>query len=85
MGGGAAGNTIQRPAIQDQRLQTRVCDKIGPENDSKTEVKIGKQTMSFFNANWPQWQLDQLCARKTTPVDLRSYSFAREGIVVFSR
>ena len=37
--------------------------------------------MSFFNANWPQWQLDQLCARKTTPVDLRSYSFAREELL----
>ena len=30
-------------------------------------------------------QLDQLHARKTTPVDLRSYNFAREGIVVFDR
>ena len=28
MGDGAAVNAVQRPAIQDQRLKTRVCDKI---------------------------------------------------------
>ena len=28
MGDGAADNAVQRPAIQDQRLKTRVCDKI---------------------------------------------------------
>ena len=28
MDGDAADNAIQRPAIQDQRLKTRVCDKI---------------------------------------------------------
>ena len=82
MGAGAAGNAVQRPAIQDQRLKARVCDKIVYCINWQTDyanliIPIGPIASSL--------QLDQLCARKTTPVDLRSYNFAREGIVVFSR
>ena len=82
MGAGAAGNAVQRPAMQDQRLKTRVCDKIVYCINWQTDyanliIPIGPIASSL--------QLDQLCARKTTPVDLHSYNFAREGIVVFDR
>ena len=82
MGAGTAGSAVQQPAIQDQKLKTRVCDKIVFCECLQTDyanliIPIGPIASSL--------QLDQLCARKTTPVDLHSYNFAREGIVVSDR
>ena len=82
MGNGAADDAVQQPAIQDQRLKTRVCDKI---------VYCVNWQTDFANLIIPTChiastlQSGTLQTRKTTRVDLRSYNFAREGIVVFCR
>ena len=69
MGAGATGKAVKQPAVQDQRLKIRVCDKIVFCKCLQTDyanliMAIGHIAIS--------WQLGQLAR-----------SFAREGIVVF--
>ena len=71
MGAGTAGSAVQQPAIQDQKLKTRVCDKIVFCECLQTDYANLIMAIVHIAIAWQSVQLAR--------------SFAREGIVVFDR